>query len=330
MLRYRTPASAGSGQAHSISANVTHQGQVAQTAGSFMPTSNAVAVDVGGVTPGETVTGDRQVRAAISSGTAQRMDLLVDGTTVASSSGQPTSIVGDLTRLPPGDHDLVVRVADTVGTMTVQHVPFTVAGAATPEAVAIPGTTAEASQQVQAVPSEPPLWLLGVFVVLLLGAAALFFLGRMLFGRPVAAAAAAAAAQDDATLDLETPRDGAATAEGRPLLRVDNQGQQREVTLGSEPVSIGRDADNSIVLRDAHVSRHHARISLEDGHYWIQDLKSQNGTLLNGQVAVDRRQLEPGDQFAIGGATMTYVAPARSEEQEAAQAPVAAGANNSR
>jgi VWFA-related protein len=334
VLRYRAPTAPSPGQTHSVSASVTYQGQTAQMATSFMPPVDTVAVDVGGVTPGETFTGDRQVRATVRSGTAQRLDLLVDGTTAASSSGQPSSVVGELTRLSPGNHDLVVRVADSAGNQTVQHVPFTVAAPATPVPAATPAPTVQpvaAEQPVQA--EEAPFWWLWAFVLLVLGIG-LAYLGWLVrTTRPVAGAAAAQADADDATLDLEAPDDGLLGPQDQPLLRIESQGQERELTLGPLPVSIGRDADNTLVLRDAHVSRHHATVSLQDGQYWIEDLKSQNGTLLNGQVPIDRRQLEPGDQFVIGSATITYLAaaaaaPASADETEAAAPPpVAVGAN---
>jgi VWFA-related protein len=324
VLRYRAPSAAASGQAHAISTNVTHQGQVAQAVGSFTPGADTLAIDVGGVTPGEVVTGNRQVRATVRSGTAQRMDLLLDGATAASSGGQPSSIVGDLAGLAPGDHDLEVRAVDALGNVTMQHVPFTVPGAAAPASpAAAPEVSAEPVQTQQAAPAEPPTWLLWLGLLLVLAAAAIYLWWLAVAARPASEGAAAAVAQDDATLDLAVPEDGLASGQPEALLRVESQGQRRDVVLGSVLVSIGRDADNTVILRDLHVSRHHARISLEDGQYWIEDLNSQNGTLLNGQTRIDRRQLQPGDQFAIGSATVTY---APSAEPAAAEEPQLAAA----
>ena len=321
VLRYRTPTTASSGQTHSVSANVTYQGQAAQAASTFTPDVQTVSVDVGGVTSGETVTGDRQVRATVRSGTAQRLDLLLDGTTAASSTGQPSSVVGQLTRLSPGDHDLAVRVADTSGNLTVQHVPFTVATPAAPAPVVTPAPTAEPTRQEQpVVAQEASTWWLWALLLLVLAAAAgyLGWLARR--AQPMAGVVAANLDADDTTLDLAAPDDSLPQEPlDQPLLRIESQGQQHEVVLGTVPVTIGRDADNSLVLRDLHVSRHHARIALQDGQYWIEDLHSQNGTLLDGQLPIDRRQLEPGDQFAIGSATITYVAASEAGTTAAAE-----------
>jgi len=79
------------------------------------------------------------------------------------------------------------------------------------------------------------------------------------------------------------------------------EGEERSWTL--EPGSllrIGRDADNEIVLRDARVSRHHARIVHEKGFFVIYDLASSNGTFVQGK-RVQVAPLVNGTEIRIGG-----------------------------
>ena len=45
---------------------------------------------------------------------------------------------------------------------------------------------------------------------------------------------------------------------------------------------IGRAPDCDVVLEDASVSKHHARINWVDGKATVEDLESSNGTLVNG------------------------------------------------
>ena len=60
-----------------------------------------------------------------------------------------------------------------------------------------------------------------------------------------------------------------------------------EFPLGTEPVTIGRSSDSSLVIRDDYTSTHHARLMLWHDDWMLQDLDSTNGTFLNGKrVAV--------------------------------------------
>jgi len=65
-------------------------------------------------------------------------------------------------------------------------------------------------------------------------------------------------------------------------------------------LSLGRAASNDIVLPDAGLSRHHARLSWDEGGAWIEDLGSRNGSLLNGERISSRRQIQPGDLISLG------------------------------
>ena len=64
--------------------------------------------------------------------------------------------------------------------------------------------------------------------------------------------------------------------------------------------AIGRDAGNDIPLPDEAASARHATLALEDGEWWIEDLGSTNGTLVNGTRITRRERLRAGDEIAIG------------------------------
>ncbi|PIQ24575.1 hypothetical protein COW36_11195 [bacterium (Candidatus Blackallbacteria) CG17_big_fil_post_rev_8_21_14_2_50_48_46] len=63
-------------------------------------------------------------------------------------------------------------------------------------------------------------------------------------------------------------------------------------------LSIGRSKDNDLVFDHPKVSRNHARIFLENGHYTVQDLNSTNYVFVNG-VRVKQKQLEVNDRIQI-------------------------------
>ena len=53
------------------------------------------------------------------------------------------------------------------------------------------------------------------------------------------------------------------------------------------------------MLESASVSRQHARILNIDGNFYVEDLHSRNGTLLNGQPVEQRQLLAEDDQLGI-------------------------------
>jgi hypothetical protein len=71
--------------------------------------------------------------------------------------------------------------------------------------------------------------------------------------------------------------------------------------------SIGRTADNQIVVPIREVSRRHAEIVLDEGGYLIRDLGSPNGTFVNGERVTEHR-LDDGDRIALGGQVFVFKA----------------------
>jgi hypothetical protein len=69
-------------------------------------------------------------------------------------------------------------------------------------------------------------------------------------------------------------------------------------------IRLGRALDNDIVLPDDKVSRHHGQIGIRLGMLVYTDLRSTNGSFLNGS-AVSEIALGPGDVLQIGGSTVT-------------------------
>jgi len=78
----------------------------------------------------------------------------------------------------------------------------------------------------------------------------------------------------------------------------------QEFPFVGEQATIGRSADNQIVINDAEVSRRHARIIARqdnDGtHYLIEDLGSTNGTFVNGLRCNQLTPLSDGDSVELG------------------------------
>jgi hypothetical protein len=79
-----------------------------------------------------------------------------------------------------------------------------------------------------------------------------------------------------------------------------------EIELGDLEVVVGRDAECDIYLNDPSVSRRHSRIFKIYNDYFIEDLGSTNGTMLNDR-AVKKHILSSGDRLSIGGFGMRFV-----------------------
>ena len=76
---------------------------------------------------------------------------------------------------------------------------------------------------------------------------------------------------------------------------------------GGEHYTLGRAPTNRIVLKDDMCSREHAEVRRADGRWRLRDLKSLNGTRLNGEPLDSEWELGPGDAFQVGRTQFLYV-----------------------
>jgi FHA domain len=65
-------------------------------------------------------------------------------------------------------------------------------------------------------------------------------------------------------------------------------------------LSIGRSADADVQIEDRYASGLHARIYSHGGRFYVEDLKSTNGTLLNEAALSGEAELMDGDRIRIG------------------------------
>jgi len=71
--------------------------------------------------------------------------------------------------------------------------------------------------------------------------------------------------------------------------------------------TMGRSPTNHVVIDDATASSSHAMIGLREGHWWLEDKNSRNGTLLNGERITTPTIVTDGDIVGIGNAYFKIV-----------------------
>jgi len=82
---------------------------------------------------------------------------------------------------------------------------------------------------------------------------------------------------------------------------------QKEFRVGGDGLRIGRDAENDIRLENPAVSRRHARIYRQEGVFYIEDLKSTNGTSVNDRAVGWKTALNHNDRITIGKHTLVFL-----------------------
>jgi hypothetical protein len=134
------------------------------------------------------------------------------------------------------------------------------------------------------------LWVMVLSVVALLR--------RDIFGTRVTRRATAAPAR---SLSAPARPPGEAPG-GKPRILVVTEGslQGTTITLGQAPILIGRAPECTLVLEDDYASSRHARLSLQQGRWVLEDLGSTNGTFLGRARVEGATPIEPGSPVRIG------------------------------
>ncbi|MBO6514521.1 MAG: FHA domain-containing protein [Phycisphaerales bacterium] len=88
------------------------------------------------------------------------------------------------------------------------------------------------------------------------------------------------------------------------VIKGPDEGKEYQLPLG-EPQLIGRSSE-ALPITDNTVSRRHAELTPDGPVWYIRDLKSNNGTLVNGVNIKDRIRLEPGDEISVGITTLLF------------------------
>ena len=98
------------------------------------------------------------------------------------------------------------------------------------------------------------------------------------------------------------------------VLEGTNPGKRLEI--GTEPITIGRGLQQTLVCNDKEVSRLHARVALVNGAVVAEDL-STNGTFVEGERITGAVRLKEGATIRLGGQTIKYERRSRLDVKKA-------------
>jgi pSer/pThr/pTyr-binding forkhead associated (FHA) protein len=85
-----------------------------------------------------------------------------------------------------------------------------------------------------------------------------------------------------------------------------NESEQR-FTFNQTEIVIGRDPTNDCRLDDPTVSSQHARLSYHHHQWWVEDLKSTNGTFINAFPVTEPVVITNHDQLRCGQVTLEFI-----------------------
>src|SRR5438309_7025525 len=91
----------------------------------------------------------------------------------------------------------------------------------------------------------------------------------------------------------------------RPAAYIIDEFARRAYPITGEPVRVGRDASNDIVLREPSVSRFQSEIRREDDKFVLHSTGSTPARV-DGEVIAEPRALTDGARIQIGSAILTF------------------------
>jgi pSer/pThr/pTyr-binding forkhead associated (FHA) protein len=97
-------------------------------------------------------------------------------------------------------------------------------------------------------------------------------------------------------------------------LSVDLEEQERSYEFSVSELVIGRDQTCDLILDANTVSAEHARLSYHHRNWWVEDLRSRNGTLLNLELVSTPAILVSGDELQLGQVLLKVTINNKSKE----------------
>ena len=102
------------------------------------------------------------------------------------------------------------------------------------------------------------------------------------------------------TLWMDMRQQGELLVSRTPAIIISNEDGSVAHRFTKPEVSIGRDPASDCPLEDKTVSTQHARLVYRQNQWWVEDLKSTNGTFLNQETVDEPLVVTSGDKLRCG------------------------------
>lgn len=106
------------------------------------------------------------------------------------------------------------------------------------------------------------------------------------------------------------------------IIITEKGGNERREVFDRTEINVGRVQGNELMLPKGNVSKHHARLLYRDGRFIVTDLKSTNGTYVNGRKITQATIVREGDKIYIGDFILRLEVPQQQQPAQGA-APIA-------
>src|SRR5882757_2300371 len=107
---------------------------------------------------------------------------------------------------------------------------------------------------------------------------------------------------------------------GFSIILTEKGGETQRLDFDSEEITIGRVDENDICLPKGNISKKHTKIVVKDGKIIVLDLKSTNGTYVNGKKLAGPQVITPTDKVYIGDFILNVEPPEAIEDLAAEDA----------
>lgn len=86
---------------------------------------------------------------------------------------------------------------------------------------------------------------------------------------------------------------------------IHSTGRVERAASPGDAITVGRSADNDVVLSDPRISRHHLRFRFRTDGAWVEELGATNPSSVSGRPISTGTVFAPGSRLELAGATIT-------------------------